>query len=229
MKKIDLIQIARDSIREALPAKDAVQEAYVAQPKQFRQVTEFLSEKSKNAHKELYEKYVSTLTRVSAELDSVELNGTNSQHSEFRSLKLDETYNHNATYLHELFFSNCFDVTSEVFLDSLAYSRFSRDFGDFEHWQQNFMACAHACGNGWAVTGYSTFLKRYVNVIISNHSQDAMIGLVPIVVLDMWEHSYSRDYLNDKTSYVIAMLKQLNWEVIEERIKKTEAIHEVLK
>jgi superoxide dismutase, Fe-Mn family len=203
-------------------------EAYVAEPKPFSQVTEFLSQKAKDAHTQLYKGYVETLNRVSSELDTAERSKADSKHSEFRSLKLDEAYNLNAVWLHELYFANCFDPHSEVYMDSMAYLRLERDFGTFEDWQKDFMGCALACGNGWAVCGYNTYLQRYINTMVSNHSQDMMLGTYPLIVIDMWEHAYAKDYQTDKKSYLIAMMKELNWNVIVERVKKAESIAEVL-
>jgi Fe-Mn family superoxide dismutase len=114
-------------------------------------------------------------------------------------------------------------------MDTMAYMRLQRDFGTFDDWQSDFMACAMSCGQGWAVCVYNLFLRKYVNTTISNHSQDVMVGLYPIIVVDCWEHSFLRDYLGDKKSYLVAMMRELNWEVIEERFKKAESICEVTK
>jgi Fe-Mn family superoxide dismutase len=47
--------------------------------------------------------------------------------------------------------------------------------------------------------------------------------------MDMWEHAYYKDYLTDKKSYLIAQMRELNWQVIEDRFKKAEAIATVVK
>lgn len=208
---------------------DIVNESYVAQPKTYSQVSERVSQKTKEAHIELYNGCVESLNKISAELDSVSREDTNSRHSAFRSLKLDESYNLNAVWLHELYFANCFDPSSEIYMDSMAYLRLQRDFGTFEDWQKDFVACGLAAGEGWVVCGYHTFLKRYINTVISHHSGDVMVGLYPIVVVDMWSHAEFKDYLNDKKSYLVSQMRELNWNVIEERFKKSESIAEVLK
>lgn len=223
---VDVGGIIEISLKKQLGTLD---ESYVAEQKPYSQVSEFVSQKTKEAHTSLYKGYVDTLNRVSAELDTAERAKADSKHSDYRSLKLDEAYNLNAVWLHELYFANCFDPHSEVYMNSTAFMRLERDFGTFEDWQKDYMACALASGQGWAVCGYNIFLKRYVNTMVSNHSQDVMIGLYPLVVIDMHEHAYFRDYLTDKKSYLVAMMRQLNWNVIEERFKKAEALHEVLK
>jgi superoxide dismutase len=49
-----------------------------------------------------------------------------------------------------------------------------------------------------------------------------------VIVLDVWEHAY-RDYLNDKQSYIVSQMREINWNVVEERVKKAEQIAQVLK
>lgn len=209
--------------------KQTLDESYVAEPKPFRQVSELVSSKTKDSHTELYKRTIDILNKVSAELDTAPRGEADSRHSEYRSLKFDETYNLNSVWLHELYFANCFDPHSEIAMDSLAYLKLQRDFGDFESWQKDFIACALAAGDGWVVTGYHMFLKRYVNAIVSNNSQDVLVGVYPVLVVDMHEHAYFRDYLTDKKSYVIAQMREINWTVVGERLKRSEGIHEVLK
>lgn len=229
LEGIDLEKVVKESLKNSAPK--LMHESYISEPKSFSQVSEFVSLKTKESHYQIYNGYVDSLNRVSSELDTVP-RGTdkvNSYHSEFRSLKLDESYNLNAKWLHELYFANCFDPHSELYMESLAYMRLARDFGTFEDWQKDLMACALSCGNGYAVCGYSLHLQRYVNTVVSNYSQDVMMGINPIVVLDMWEHSYTRDYNTDKRSYLIAMMRELNWNVIEERVQRSEQMAEVVK
>ena len=123
---------------------------------------------------------------------------------------------------------NISDLTSQITVDSLAYMKIERDFGTFDRWQEDFIGCALSARNGWAVTLYSTQLKRYINTIIDLHSQNVMIGMQPVIVLDCWEHSYYRDYLKDRKTYIYAMMKELNWDVIEQRFQVAEKIHKIL-
>lgn len=234
--KIDLHKITAEAVKDVMPKSkhpdptpEPLEEAYVAEPKTYNQVTEYITEKTKTSHYNLYRGYAETLTAVSAKLDTADKSETNSNHANYRSLKLDETYNLNAVWLHELYFANCFDPNSELYMDSMAYMRLQRDWGTFEEWQKDFMASAVSSGEGWAVCGYHMFLQRYVNTVVSHHSGDVMLGIYPIVVVDMWSHAYYRDYLTDKSSYLVAMMKELNWSVIEERVQKAEKIAGALK
>ena len=208
--------------------KNVMSEAYVAQSTKFDLKTELLSDKTKRAHQELLDGYVKKLNEVSAKIDGSDKSSANLNNSEYRSLKIDESYNLNAAFLHGLYFQNISDLTSQITVDSLAYMKIERDFGTFDRWQEDFIACALSARNGWAVTLYNTQLRRYVNTIIDLHSQNVMIGMQPVIVLDCWEHSYYRDYLKDRKTYVYAMMKELNWDVIEQRFQVAEKIHKIL-
>ena len=230
-KKDQLSTEVVDSIREGLglPPVSTLNEAYVTQAKKFNLSTELLSNKTKQAHQELFEQYVESLNEISAQLDTVDRDDVNARNSQFRSLKISETYNCNAAFLHALYFENISDVHSKVSMDSLSFIRLERDFGTFDAWQKDFIACALACREGWAITVYNGFLQRYMNIVVDLHSLNVPINCYPVVVLDMWEHAYYRDYLNDKNAYIFAMMKQYNWSVIESRFKDAEKISKVLK
>jgi Fe-Mn family superoxide dismutase len=221
-----LMQAIQEKAQPTLADKTRapIEESYNVEAKQAELATERLSEANKRAHKELHQKYVEALNTISAKLDTSKKAESSANHSDFRSLKMDETFNHNGAYLHDLFFENISDLRSEITVDSITYMRLQRDFGDFDAWQRDFIACCLASRCGWAVTGYSLYLGRYINTVVDLHATSLPIGFVPVIVMDMWQHSYYRDYLNDARSYVIAMMKELNWSVIDSRVRKMDAM-----
>ena len=215
----------KNVIRDSLNLNEALS----AQEKKFTFNSDFLSNDNFQNHLELYQGYLKNFNTVSAKLDSVDKENVNCNHSEFRSLKLDETFNMNGVYLHELYFANIGDVNSEIKMDSLAYMRLARDFGSFDAWQKDFMACSSASQCGWAVTYLNTYTQTYMNAVVDLHTNNVPFGSIPIVVMDAWQHAYYRDYLKDVTTYTRAMMKLLRWPVIEERIKKADKIIQVLR
>ena len=76
MKNNDLKNIIRDSL-----GLNDINEAVVANKKQFSLKTEFLSQDNKNNHFDLYKGYVDAYNTVSAKLDSVDRSNVNSNHS----------------------------------------------------------------------------------------------------------------------------------------------------
>ena len=226
----DLIENIRNSLNlDKRDEHDTISESYVAQEKNFNLSTELLSDSNKKNHVELYQKYIEDFNRISAELDTANRDVAGSNSSQYRSLKIDETYNLNAIYLHELYFSNISDLHSQISMDSLSYMRLSRDFGTFDAWQKDFIACCEASRCGWAMTYYNTYMQSYMNTSIDLHSVNVPVGAYPVIVMDVWQHAYYRDYLKDVKTYIYGMMKQLDWGVIESRIKKSEKIAQVLR
>lgn len=206
-----------------------IDEAYAASQKQFDIKTDFLSKENITNHIKLYENYLKDFNKVSAKLDVASRVESNGNHSDFRSLKLDEIYNMNGAYFHELYFANIADSASEITTNSLAFMRLNRDFGTFDAWQQDFIACAKSSRCGWVVTYLNVWTQSYMNAMIDLHTENIPAGMYPIIVMDVWQHAYYRDYLKDVTTYNAAMMKQLNWNVIEERFEKADKILSILR
>ena len=215
----------KDVIKQTLQ----LDEALVAQEKKFNLNTEFLSSANKENHIELYQNYIKEFNQISAELDTVNRGASDSNNSDYRNLKVSETYNMNAAYLHELYFANISDVHSKITNDSLAFMRLERDFGSFDNWQKDFIACCLASQCGWAITYLNTYTQSYMNCSIDLHSVNVPFGSYPVIVMDVWQHAYYKDYLKDVKTYTIAMMKQLNWKRIEKRFQKADKILNVVK
>jgi len=221
--------IFNDKIKGVIKDTLKINEALNAQEKKFVFNSDLLSNDNFQNHVELYQGYLKNFNEISAKLDTVNKSNVNCNHSDYRSLKLDETFNMNGVYLHELYFANIGDPYSEIKMDSLAYMRLSRDFGSFDNWQKDFMACASASQCGWAMTYLNTFTQTYMNAAIDLHTNNVPVGSYPVIVLDVWQHAYYRDYLKDVDTYTRAMMKLLKWPVIEERIRKADKLIQVIR
>jgi Fe-Mn family superoxide dismutase len=224
-----LIEEVVKDVEDKITTSNLKSEAYVVQARSVNSKTETLSDKNKKNHQELMEGYVKSLNEISAKLDSVNRDDISPNSSELRTLKIDEAYNLNAAFLHGMFFENTGDQNSRLTTDSLTFMRLERDWGSFDNWQKDFIACALASRNGWVVTCYNTFLKRYINVLVNLHSSDVPFGCIPVIVMDCWEHSYYPDFMKDRKSYIFSMMKELRWSKIEERFENIEQISKVLK
>ena len=121
-----------------------------------------LSDKNIDNHVNIYNSYVEDFNNISAQLDSADRSNVNSNNSAYRCMKADETYNMNSTYLHELYFSNIADQSSQIKMDSISYMRLNRDFGTFDNWQRDFIANALSARCGWAVTYFNFYTQSYL-------------------------------------------------------------------
>ncbi len=79
-------------------------------------------------------------------------------------------------------------------------------------WQTQFTAMGKALGggSGWVVLAYSARDGKLVNQWAADHTH-SLAGAVPILALDMYEHSYHMDYGAKAAAYVDAFMQNINW------------------
>ncbi|RDW90035.1 superoxide dismutase [Aspergillus mulundensis] len=73
-------------------------------------------------------------------------------------------------------------------------------------------------GSGWGWLVKSNTPEGKLE-IVTTKDQDPVSGLVPIFGVDMWEHAYYLQYLNNKAGYVEGIWRVVNWGVAEERFR----------
>lgn len=226
-------QLVRNRLSEILPtnkkvvvtqmvseAKKLITEALYVMSKPFVLKTDALSQFTKENHFKLYQNYIDSYNKINPRIDGIDKNidPMNPNNSEFRRLKANEMHNSNGFKLHELYFSNISDLTSAVRADSVPFIRLSKDFGTFEQWQYDFRACGMAATEGWAICYYDPRFKKYVNCFVEKHVENVPVMGIPIIVVDTWHHAWFKDYGADKIGYLNAMMLELNWAVIEQRM-----------
>tara|TARA_R110000824_G_scaffold60853_17_gene162461 strand:+ start:296 stop:985 length:690 start_codon:yes stop_codon:yes gene_type:complete len=217
------------AIDDILPSRKNLKEAYVVEPKKFSLNTENLSDRVKAARIDHFEQTVGTLNKISAELEGADPENANKVGSSFRNQKVAEAFAINDAFLQGQFLDNISDLQSTITMDMLCYMRLERDFGTFDDWQKDFMGCAKSSRDGYAVTAYSLYLKRYINFVVDSADTGVPFSAIPVIVLDVSEGVYYRDYINNIDGYIKNMMRELNWDVIDNRFKKCDKIDRVMK
>lgn len=92
------------------------------------------------------------------------------------------------------------------------------DFGSFEEFQKHFAAAALGLqGSGWAVLAYDKIGERLIIEQMTDQQGNLSIDLVPLLLLDMWEHAFYLQYKNVKADYVAAVWNVFNWDEVAAR------------
>ncbi len=100
----------------------------------------------------------------------------------------------------------------------------ANDFGSFEKFHAHFSAAATTLqGSGWAVLAYDSIGKRLVIQQLTDQQGNTSIGIIPVVMLDMWEHAFYLQYKNVKPDYVKAWWNVVNWADAADRYAKAVA------
>jgi Fe-Mn family superoxide dismutase len=127
------------------------------------------------------------------------------------------TFRNSAT-LHELYFGNLGG-------DGVAAGSIQRaladTFGSSGRWEEllRLTAMALAGGSGWAVLSLDLHRDRLVVGWSGGHSQALALG-APLLVLDMYEHSYQMDYGAAAARYVDAFFANIAWDAVESRYER---------
>jgi Fe-Mn family superoxide dismutase len=94
-------------------------------------------------------------------------------------------------------------------------------FGSFDTFQAHFTANATTImGSGWSVLAWDSIGQKLVIVQLYDQQGNIPLGLVPVVMLDMWEHAFYLDYVNVKADYVKAWWHVVNWADAAERFAR---------
>ena len=93
-------------------------------------------------------------------------------------------------------------------------------FGSFEKFSAQFTAAAMGVqGSGWAALVYDSIGQRPIVVQFHDQQQDFPVGVVPLLLLDVWEHAYYLDYANVRADYVKAFWNIVSWQNVEQRFQ----------
>lgn len=119
--------------------------------------------------------------------------------------------------LHTLFWENMTPQSSGSPAGELLL-QMKKDFGSFEDFQKQFSAAAGAVeGSGWAVLGWQPQLGKLLITQVEKHQDLTVWGIVPLLILDVWEHAYYLKYQNRRAEWIKAWWNIVNWEVVEKR------------
>ncbi|MEQ1549145.1 MAG: Fe-Mn family superoxide dismutase [Chakrabartia sp.] len=99
-------------------------------------------------------------------------------------------------------------------------------FGSWENWEIDFRrtGMSLAGGSGWCILALNLHLGRLENYWAWDHMSGAAAS-IPLLTLDMYEHSFQMDYGAAAAKYVDAWFRNVNWEVVDQRFVRARKMH----
>jgi len=167
-------------------------------------------------HFKLYEAYVKNTNLLLMKWDEFREKGDYSDPS-FGELKRHFGWEYNSIKLHEAYFGNLGKEKSEPSTE--LKNTIAEQFGTFDKWKEEFLGVGGTRGIGWAVL-YKDTSGRLINCWIDEHNNGHLIQSEPIIVMDVFEHAFIADYGVERKKYVAAFMKNVQWDVIENRLSK---------
>jgi Fe-Mn family superoxide dismutase len=162
-------------------------------------------------HFTLYEGYVTNANKLADLIKTAEV-GTPA----FSEMKRRFGWEFNGMRLHECYFEIMKKGGSKSTESSKLITQIVTDFGSYAAWERDFKGIGAMRGIGWAMLVYDRRQKRLFNVWVNEHDTGCLVGCLPLLTLDVFEHAYMTDYGLKRPDYIAAFMAAIDWAAIEE-------------
>lgn len=163
----------------------------------------------------LYKGYTDNLNKLNNDFSN---NRENRDFKDIQSLNKKLSFNANAYILHSLFFENLTPMPNKTLLSSDLVNHIKKDFGSYDSFIDELNAALiNIEGPGWVVFGYDRYLKKLIIMQVEKHQDLILIDFVPLLVIDVWEHSYYIQYKTDKKEYIRNLFYILDFNIVNDR------------
>ncbi|MFN2227581.1 MAG: superoxide dismutase [Anaerolineae bacterium] len=121
--------------------------------------------------------------------------------------------------LHSIFWPNMIAASqAKAAPEGALAEAIDRDFGSFDAFEAQFQAAAGAVeGSGWGILAYRPDDGALVVLTAEKHQNLTQWGVIPLLVLDVWEHAYYLKYQNRRGEYVQNFFNIINWDDVAAR------------
>jgi Fe-Mn family superoxide dismutase len=178
-------------------------------------------------HLELYAGYVKQVNALNEQLAEMDKRGKASgKDPRFAELTRHLGFEYNGMILHEYYFENLRPGAAPRPPEGSRLAGALRSsYGSFEGWSAGFQAIAAMRGVGWAVLLQDPTTGRLSSHWISLHEDGVPAGFKPLLVLDVWEHAFMRDYrATERDRYIDAFFRNVDWHSVERRLVEPAAV-----
>lgn len=171
-------------------------------------------------HFTLYQGYVTNTNKVLDTLNQMLKDGKTGT-PEYAELKRRLGWEFNGMRLHEYYFENL-GGKGGINKEGKLAKKMAEDFGSYEAWERDFKAVGTMRGIGWAVLYQDVANEKLINFWINEHDVSHPAGCNLILIMDVFEHAFMIDYGLKRADYIEAFFKNINWSVVEARLKRKE-------
>ena len=118
--------------------------------------------------------------------------------------------------LHTIFWTNLTNKKSDP--SGALLKQIEKDFGSYEKLKLLITKTSKGVdGNGWGILGYQPYTQKLTVLQCENHEKLTQWGVIPVLVIDVWEHSYYLKYRNRRAEFVDNLFPIINWDNVAER------------
>ena len=165
----------------------------------------------------LYKGYVDNTNKTEEALKKAR---ETSNFENIKCLEKDLSFYGSGAILHEMFFTNMGPaIPSSPSIQLM--EQINKDFGNYEQFKEQFTESSKVVeASGWNLLVWVPNFKKLEILQCEKHQNLTLWGCTPLLVLDMWEHSYFLQYKTKRPDYINAFWNILNWNEVNKRYKK---------
>ena len=178
-------------------------------------------------HLKLYSGYVKQVNALNEQLTEMLGQGKASgKDPAFAELTRRLGFEYNGMILHEYYFSNLRPAAEPAPASGSALGHaLGEAFGSLDAWRTDFQAMGDMRGIGWVILFQDPATDRLTNHWVSLHQDGVPAGFKPLLVMDVWEHAFMRDYkATERGRYLDAFFRNIDWHAVERRLIEPMAI-----
>ena len=136
-----------------------------------------------------------------------------------KCLEKDLSFFGSGVILHELFFYNMGPAVPTS-PDNELMEQIQKDFGSYDIFKNQFSEASKVVeASGWGILVWIPKWQKLEILQCEKHQNLTLCGCIPLLVLDMWEHSYYLQYYTERAEYIKAFWNIVNWNVVNKRFR----------
>jgi superoxide dismutase len=191
-------------------------------PYDYNALEPYIDEKTMRLHHDKHHKsYVDGLNKAEIMMEKARKTG---DFDLIKHWEREAAFNGAGHYLHTIFWNNMTPQGGGEPKRSLK-SQIIKDFGSFSGFKKHYSAAAEKVeAAGWAILVWAPRAHRMEILQAEKHQNLSQWDVIPLLVLDVWEHAYYLKYNNDRKAYIDAWWNVVNWENVNDRFEKARTI-----
>ncbi|OCA87113.1 superoxide dismutase [Pseudobacillus wudalianchiensis] len=187
-------------------------------PYAYNALEPYIDEATMRLHHDRHHKgYVDGLNRAELELQKARNN------NDFRLVKHWErelAFNGAGHYLHSIFWKVMCPHGGGKPSGELN-REIARSFGSFDQFKNHFSKAAENVeGGGWSILVWAPQAQRLEILQAEKHQNLSQWDVVPLLVLDVWEHAYYLKYQNKRADYINNWWNIVCWDEVNRRFQE---------
>jgi superoxide dismutase, Fe-Mn family len=134
----------------------------------------------------------------------------------YNDLKREQLIRTGSVVLHEIYFEN---LGGSGKPSASERQMIAAAFGTYDVWESEFrrIGAGLGGGSGWVVLGFNRHTRQLENCWMADHAS-APADTTPVLVMDMYEHSYQMDYGAAAAKYIDAFFQNIQWDAVAARM-----------